>query len=258
MRAILIALLWLACAAPVLATGRQEAGGASRDAEAIAAYRAGDLETARSLWLELLEAEPRQVSGAERARVLYNLGNLAVRDQEDLRAVGYYTASLRLRPRDPDARANLEFARLAAGLPPADRGDLSATVNLLLTWLTRAEAGWLALFSMLPLLVALTLEALRGGRRWRWGAVVGVLLALVGSLPLWVGIARGASDPVLVVAADGAPGRADPRADADLVEAAEPGTTLERVDDYPGWVRVELDRGRSGWVRSEEAFALKR
>lgn len=256
----LTVLAWLCFGAAPLFGLEAPASGAptTADAAAVAAYRSGDLETARSLWLELLEADPPKVIGAERARVLHNLGNLAVRQKEDLRAVGWYTASLRLRPRDADTRANLEFARLSAGLPPADRGDLSATVHLLLTWLDLGEAGWLALFATLPLLLALALEALRGGRRWRWTAVLCVGVALVGSLPLWVGLARSASDPVLIVATRGASVRAEPRADSDAIELAAAGAELERVDEYPGWVRVELGRGRSGWVREDEAFALRR
>ncbi len=119
-------VLWLGFS--VSASAFQVAAPLGIDAEAVAAYRAGDLDTARSLWLELLEAEPRVVRGAERGRVLFNLGNLALRAQADLEAVGWYTASLRLRPRDADTWANLEFARLGTGLEPADRGDLKDTL----------------------------------------------------------------------------------------------------------------------------------
>ena len=261
MRLLLLSLALLFCGSPSFAQSdapRPTDPTGTIDAEAIAAYRAGDLETARTLWLELLERDPSPVTGPERGRLLYNLGNLAVRAKEDLEAVGWYTASLRVRPRDASTRANLEFARLNAELPPADRGDLSATFEVLLASLTRGESAWLALFALLPLLVTFAFEAFHGGRRWRWASVGAVCFALIGSIPLGYQILEADSDPVLVIASNGAAGRAEPRPEAEVVQSLEPGTKLERIDEFPGWVQLELDRSHQVWVPAREVFALAR
>jgi hypothetical protein len=253
MRLVHLLLFLILAALPCFASPAAPEG---VDSEAIAAYRAGDLETARCLWLDLLTTDPPVLAGAERARVLYNLGNLASRRLDDLEAVGWYTASLRLRPRDGDTRDNLELARLGADLPPADRGDLTATLRMLLTSLTVSEAGWLALFSLAPLLFAFLFEAVRGGRRWRWATLAAVLLGILGSLPFFFSMARDAADPLLVISSDGASVRAEPRADSDLVEKVEAGVELLRIDQFPGWFRVDVGRGRSGWVVEGEMFPL--
>jgi hypothetical protein len=124
------------------------------DQAAVDAYRRGDYAGAKSLWIATLETG-RDESGAplpdgERARILYDLGNAAFRAGEPLEAVGWYTASLRLRPRDAETWSNLEHARRTAKLEPADRGDLAATLGRLLTSITHVESQWLALAGAAP------------------------------------------------------------------------------------------------------------
>lgn len=259
-----LALLALALALPVSAAQVGEvtptAGAESleRDALATAAYRDGDLETARVLWLDELREERDALGANARARLCYNLGNLAGRREAWLTASAWYTASLRLRPRDADAWANLELARMNAGLDAADRGDLKSTVERLLGALTPGESRWLALFGLLPLVIALAGEALRGGLAWRAASWAGLALALFAALP-WLrhGLIDG-EHPVFVVAASSERGRNEPRAAASGVGALEPGTVLERVDALPGWVEVRFDDGRRGWAREDVIFDLAR
>jgi len=229
-----------------------------RDVLATAAYRDGDLETARVLWVEELR-EGRDTLGAnERARLCYNLGNLAARREAWLPASAWYTASLRLRPRDAETWANLELARLNAGLEAADRGDLKSTVERLLGSLTTGESRWLALLGLLPLAIALAGEALRGGLAWRAASWATLGLALLAALPwlrhAWVD----GEHPVFVVAESSERARNEPRATASGVEALEPGAVLERVDALPGWIEVRFDDGRRGWAREDALFDLVR
>ncbi len=243
-----------------LASGvaRAQVESSAPDSSAVAAYRDGDLETARHLWLEALEETEPALSDAERGRLCYNLGNLAAREEAHLEAVAWYTASLRLRPRDPDTWANLELARQRAELDPADRGDLAATVERLLGSWTPAEASWLALLGLLPLTVCLLLEALRGGRRWRWLALLAAGLTLICAGP-WLRHALGAGDaPQMVLATDGAGVHAEPRADAERIAELDAAEVVLRTDGLPEWIEVQLDDDRRGWMRSEGLFPLSR
>jgi tetratricopeptide (TPR) repeat protein len=256
LRLLLVALASLLPLAPAVAQG--ELLPDSRDAAALEAYRGGDLETARVLWLEVLEEGRETQPANQRARLCYNLGNLAGRRGDWLRAAGWYSASLRLRPRDADAWANLELARLEAGLGPADRGDLEATVLRLLTSLTDAESGWLALLGLLPLALALLGEALRGGAGWRAASGLALVLALLLVLPWlrhrWVG----ETHPSFVLAEKGVQARNEPRGDGSPLGELEPGTVHERTDSLPGWVELELGGGRRGWVRDSALLRLDR
>ncbi len=248
-----LALLLVLLAPP--ASGR-DAGTDAVDAAAVAAYRAGDLVSARSGWLAALE-NPR-VRGAERARILYDLGNVAFREDKKLEAVGWYSAALRLRPRDADTWANLEHARREAGLEPADRGDLTATLRRLLTAFDPTEARTLALAGLALLAAALGYEALRGGRLARWLALAAFGGALVLSAPCARHWLAGDADPLLVVEEGQAPVRSEPRGDAAVIAEAPAGSQVERLDTLPGWVKVRAADGAEGWVGDKAVFALRR
>jgi tetratricopeptide (TPR) repeat protein len=226
------------------------------EADAVAAYRAGDLATARAAWLAALERA--DVQGAERARVLYDLGNVAWREGHKLEAVGWYTASLRLRPRDADTWANLEHARREAGLDPADRGDLGATLRRLASAWDGAEARLLALLGLALWAAALAFEALRGGRTARWVALLAFLAAAVLSVPWLHGALTTVQDPVLLVEETKALVRSEPRADAAVVAEVAAGSEVERLDALPGWVKLAAPDGTEGWVAAGSVFALRR
>lgn len=220
------------------------------------AYRSGDYASARELWLT--ELERQELGGPERGRLLYNLGNTAFREERVREAVGWYTAGLRYRPRDPDTWANLEFARSEAGLEPADRGDLAATVERLLSATTLGESEWGVLLALLVWGAALAGEALRGGRAWGRAAWAG--LALVGvSLAPWIYNLRAAgAERVLVVEERTTPVLSEPRPAAAQVAQVASGAVLERLDELPDWVRVRAEDGTAGWVPSESVFDLRR
>jgi len=240
------------------------AGSAGVDQAAIDAYRRGNYESAKSLWLAALESG-RDESGAplhsgERARIFYDLGNAAFRSDAPLEAVGWYTASLRLRPRDSDTWTNLEHARRTAKLEPADRGDLGATLWRLVTSITPAESEWLALAGAALWAALLAAEALRGGRLLRRLSFAATFLALAGLVPWIIHSDRADRDTILVVADDdgGTGVHSEPRSDAAVVANAAAGSELERTDELPGWVKVVTEDGTAGWIESEAAFALRR
>jgi tetratricopeptide (TPR) repeat protein len=247
--ALALVVLCLATALTARAEGR--------DAAAIAAYRAGDVAGAHAGWLAALEAEPRP-EGAERARILANLGNASFRAGRVLESVGWYTASLRLRPRDADTWANLEHARRVAQLDPADRGDLRATFARLVTALTPAESRLLALLGLVLCAAGLVYEALRGGRAGRWCALGGAASALICAAPALHGAWTAGTDPALIVADVAAEVRSEPSASAAVIARAAAGSTAEVVDTLPGWSKLRLDDGTQGWVPAAAAFRLDR
>lgn len=256
-RVVVLFVFALACAWNV-ASARPLAQG-DWNQQAVDAYRKGDLASARTLWMQTLSPEIA-LGDAEKARVLYDLGNVAFRDKQVLEAVGWYTASLRLRPRDADTWANLEHARREAGLDPADRGDLSSTVARVLGALTRRESEHLALGGVLVFALTLLAEAWFGNRAARRGAFAGALVMLALSAPYGSHVLRAEHDPMLSIAPKEKPLSvlSEPRADAAFIAEVPPGETLERLDQLPDWTRVELDNGLQGWTRTSGVFALRR
>jgi len=252
---ILACVLCLFCLPAGASQQAHEGGG---DQAAIEAYRADDLETARALWLDLLKQGRASLPAAERARLCYDLGKVASRQARGLEAVGWYTAALRLRPRDGDTWSNLELARLEAGLEAADRGDLAATLERLLGAVTAPESSWLALLGLLPLALALGLEALRGGRPWRWLSLAALALAILCALPWARHRLEEGRDPVLILAKDRVSLYAEPRLDAERIGELPAGAITDRLDALPDWAEVEFEGRRRGWMRSSSVFTLRR
>jgi tetratricopeptide (TPR) repeat protein len=251
-------ILSIAIAAAVLVAPSHARDRAGDEAAAQTAYRRGDFQSAKASWLAVLEDAGGPNAPYERARILYNLGNAAFRASQTLEAVGWYTASLRLRPRDAETWQNLEHARSAAKLEPADRGDLSATAHRLFSSLTLAESEWLVLAVVIAWAGVLAMEALRGGRLWRRLAFVGVLAILVSFVPLGFSLARDRGDVMLAIQEQKLAVKSEPRADAAVIAEVTPGDEVRRLDTLPDWTKVELGAGAVGWVESRAVFALDR
>jgi len=82
-------------------------------AQANERYAAGEYAEAGALYRQCLDTteESGVLTYDSRAEVLYNLGNACFKQGELAQAILAYERSLRLNPRNKDARYNLEFAR---------------------------------------------------------------------------------------------------------------------------------------------------
>ncbi len=218
------------------------------------AYRRGQYAEAEVLWRETLQED---LSEAGRARVYYNLGNAAWRQDEAMEAVGWYSACLRISPRHGDAWNNLEFVRADAGLEPADRGDLRSTARRALLALRPAESRLLAFSALGVLGVLFLLEAFVGGALFRLLCALGAVGTLVLCMPFFYRLGNDARDPMLVVRAPRVAIRAEPNTQRDQIGELEAGEEVERIDSLPGWVRVTGSEGTNGWVQEEALFPLR-
>ena len=187
------------------------------------------------------------------ARVEYNLGNAYFRLGELGRAILHYERAHRLRPIDPDIRANLELARsrridrvepeevaavvgwtrtLQDRLGP-DRQALVFLVLLwviagLVTWASIRLAGWSAWqgWTLAALLLAASLVALSWGVTWQRLEGERVAVVLAASVEVLAG-----------------PGENN----ASLFTVHE-GLTLTVRSERPDWVQVSLPNGLNGWI----------
>ena len=238
--------------AALCATPARASDGARSFEQAVVAYQAGEYANARVQWLESLRGSP----AVDRARVFFNLGNVAYREKKPLEAAGWYTASLRLEPRSADAWHNLEFVRREAGLDPADRGDLGATVRRLLGSLTLAESERAVLAVLGVLALALLFEALRGSTLAKSLSVASAVLVGLALVPWAYQSSRQGRDDMFTTQPEGAPLLSEPRAEAPVIGRLAPASEVERIDRLPGWVRVRTGDGAAGWVKSESCLAL--
>lgn len=220
-------------------------------------YRALDYAGARASWTQALE-HPDRLDAHGRAQCCKGLGNVAFRQERPLEAAAWFTAAIELSPRDAEAWSNLELARSKAGLEPADRGDLGATLQRVLHALSLAEAEWLALFVALALAAGIVLRALVFGRAAnRWLGLAAVLGAFA-LLPWLVRLREAAHDPLFVQSSAGAALLSEPRIAASKLALLPAGSRALRAETVAGWVRVETEAGTRGWVSGESVFALRR
>lgn len=254
-----VALLWIGAPAGLCLQQSEPASVEALYAQGLAAYRAPtpDLATARASWSAALD-KAADLGPATRAQLCKSLGNLAYRQERPLEAAAWFSAAIRLVPRDSDAWNNLEFARSKAGLEPADRGDLAATFERVLHSLTLAEAEWLALFTALALALLIVLRAFvlgRAANRPLWVALVLAPILCSSWIVQW---SEASGDPVFVVSTAGVTVGSEPRMAAPKVALLAAGARAQRIEQLAGWVRIETARGERGWVAADSVFALRR
>ena len=221
----------------------------------IKAYRAGDFAEAEAHWEACFE-EP--LNSSERGRVAHNLGNSAHRRGDELQAVGWYTLGLRHTPRKPELWENLEFVRAAAGLEAADGGDLADTFKRLMKSVLPSEARGLFGLGLGILLLCFLGEAFRGGRFWSRMICMSLVLTALMATP-WICMQRSLeSDPLLIVGTPSVALRSEPRLSLSSTGKLLAGREVERLDELPGWVRVQDVEGQRGWVQESAVFELRR
>ena len=195
----------------------------------VMAFQERDYVGATEAFRRYVDREPGDPAG------WYNLGTAYHRSGRPGWGVWAWLRTLRLDPRDADARHNLRVAgtppelvsRVTPGLPlrPSEMALLGA-----LTWLLAGGAGALWL--------------LRRGRTTGITALaaLGATLVLAGA---WWTSTRG-RDTLIVLETTTL--RAGPALQAEPVTDVEPGTGLVPVDRFGDWVRARTLRGEEGWI----------
>jgi tetratricopeptide (TPR) repeat protein len=219
-----------------------------------AADVAADFDSANRLYAEGKYAEAAGLyerlaaGGAASPALWFNLGNAAFKAGQTGRAIAAYSRAERLEPRDPDVRANLQFARNQLGGGDSVRADwcerllgrftlngwtLLATVFLWLWFGLLAAREWKP--ALKPALQNLTLAAGVGAAAF-WLCAGG----------LWFD--RHANPRAVVVDHDVVV-RGGPLDAAQTVYTARDGVELTVLDERDDWLQVGDGHQRIGWLK---------
>lgn len=236
-----------------------------------------EAESNHDLGIELLESRPDEAraafalaaagfesvldGGVRNADLHYNLANALLRAGDRGGSIVEYLRARALDPADPEIASNLAFARSQVPGRPTANGD-SSIADRLATWWhvaplrTRAIVAislW-TLFWLLLALRELPRLAPSRARRNTWPVLLGTTLAA--SLVLGTTVAidlRGlhVSDRAVVVADEAIlrKGNGDGFAAQSTTPLAS-GLECRVIEQRPGWARIALDDGRSGWLPS--------
>jgi len=200
-------------------------------------------------------------SGVRNGELMLNLGNSLMKSGEPSRAVAAYLDAERLLPGDARVKDALAHARAATstrlgpitGAGPLDRiaSAWSAVPLPVRAWF--AVAAWLALWAVVA---AGILTGWRRGVPWRSAIATIAVLAGLPAATVGVDALRTSLDRPGVVIADAVvlrKGNGEGFAPA-VAEGLPSGAEFLMLEERPGWLRIRLPDGQSGWIRQDDAL----
>lgn len=209
-------------------------------------YEQGKFSEAAASYENLLR------SGQASAALYFNLGNAFFKGGQMGRAIAAYRHAEKLSPRDPDLRANLQFARNQIQGPTL----ASSWWQRWLAKLSLNEWTWLAAASIWLLFLALTLRQWRPG--WKQDLRTYTLLLAAVALMLCAGFGGAfyldRCSPEAIVIAREAAVRQGPLDEAPTAFTARDGSELKVLDRKDEWLQVTADSRRIGWVHRDQVL----
>jgi tetratricopeptide (TPR) repeat protein len=188
-------------------------------------------------------------NGQASEAIYFNWGNALFKSGRIGRAIAAYQQAERISPRDPDVRANLQFARNQVQGPTLLPDRLSRWLGKLSlnewTWLAAAAAwAWLMLLTL---------------RQWRpvLKAALKAYVVWLGLLTVALGVCFGAAfyfnhyERQAIVVAQETVARQAPLDESPSAFTLHDGAELQVLDQKDQWLQVQVDARRIGWVRKD-------
>ena len=186
-------------------------------------------------------------AGSVSPALYFNLGNAHFKAGQIGRAIAAYRDAQELAPRDPDIRANLQFARNRVQGP-------RVTPARWQTWLASFTANEWAMFSTVAIWVMLGLLIARCVRpvltlTLRPWTLASIIAALVIFAVTRLAIHQSNSQFIGIVTVADATIRNSPLDEAPSAFTAHDGAELRVLDHKDEWLQVTDDNNRFGWVK---------
>ena len=188
-------------------------------------------------------------NGAVSPALYFNLGNAFFKSSQVGRAIAAYRQAERMTPRDPDVRANLQFARNQVQGPTLRPGRWER----LLGTLTLNEWTGLSAVALWLTFGLLTARELRPGlarslRSWTLLAGLSTALLLACLALAWTGQTL---HKTAIVTAEEATVRNGPFDESPGAFTAHDGAALRVLDRKDDWLQVTDGTRRVGWVKRD-------
>lgn len=185
----------------------------------------------------------------------FNLGNALFKSGQVGEAIAAYRQAERLAPRDPDLRANLEFARRQVSGPTLHAGWVQRQMEALTTneWTLLAVVPAWAWFG---LMIATRLKpawktSLRGAK------LATGLTALLTCGALGLVLQRRLDERTVIVTERNTVARYGPFAESQSAFTAADGAELRLTDEKDDWFQVSDNAKSIGWIKTNAAVVLK-
>jgi tetratricopeptide (TPR) repeat protein len=237
--AFLLLALYPACSRAALSTAAFEL--------ANKLYEEGKFAEAATAYEKLAQ------SGQASAALCFNLGNAFFKSGQIGRAIAAYRQAEQLAPRDPDLRANLQFARNQTQAPTLSPGRWQR-------WLGRLTVNEWTLLAAVAVWLWLLLLALL---QWR-PALKPALRSYVLALAILAGVLCVCAAAALretrftrtaIVITRDAVARYGPLAESPTAFTVHDGAELRVLDQKDDWLQVSAGPRKVGWLRRDQALA---
>jgi len=188
-------------------------------------------------------------TGSISPALYFNLGNAYFKSGQVGRAIGAYRQAEEMSPRDPDVRANLQFARNLVQGPKTGASRIQRWLGTLSTveWVALSTvAVWITLGLLIAGLIKPTLKpALRS---WIWLTIGMTVLVFACAR---TAVSLNASHKIAIVAVDEASVRNGPFDESPSAFTAHDGAELWVLDHKDNWLQVTDGKTRVGWLKTE-------
>ncbi len=247
--AVLLALASLVAFGPARAASAPPADLTAQFDSANKLYEQGKFADAATQY------EAIRQSGMASPALYFNLGNALFKSANIGRALTAYRQAAQLAPRDPDVRANLQFARNQVQGPTrragrVERGLAALSLN---EWTMLATGAlWLTFTALV--LGQLRPNLARTLRSLTIGAALATVIfggCLVGALAHQVGAESAIVTSKEVTVRNG------PFDESPTAFTAHDGAELRVLDQKNDWLQVTDDNRHTGWLKRKDVASLK-
>ena len=209
-------------------------------------YKQGDYLKAGDLYRRILDG------GWESGAVYFNLANSYFKEDDLGRAILNYERARLLLPRDPEVRANWEYARSLVRKDVADRPQ---------SFWSRIQQSFVDFFSLneMTFILVCSFGLMLAGHilclyfpvSIRWRRIILAGLAMTFLLFLGGTFLKIRQVDLMAVAVEQTPARFEPRSNATVHFSLPPGTKVRIIGRDSGWVKILRVDQKKAWVPLE-------
>ena len=219
-------------------------------------YGEGNYNEAVGLYEEIIE------DGDVSAALYYNLGNAYYKLEKVGPSIYYYEKALQLAPNDEDIKNNIVFARNMTidDIPENEQTGIGRQVNQLIssfsfnTW-AKIAVFFAFAFALLFLAYYFNRNPLR--KRIFFGS--SILMLVLGITSVFFAFKQHEiqqNNQFAIIYVEEAEVRDEPTMREESAYLLHEGTKAKLLEDYQGWVKIELADGSQGWTESNNLKRL--
>lgn len=224
--------------------------------EANEAYSNNKFETAIQKYEQILE------DGETSVAVYYNLANANYKLNRVASSIYYYEKALQLNPTDKDVQNNIEFARNMTidDIPVVEETGLGKTINQLISTFSYNTWAYLAIIlSVIFVTLFLLYYFSRKPILKRVFLGTAVFVFLVGGISVYFAFKQQEiqfNNQYAIIYVEEAAIKNEPDQRGEAAFNLHEGTKAKVLEDYQGWVKIELTNGSQGWTKNKNLKKL--